>query len=250
MSANNEISGNASPELKQLFENPAMVFPTLDRDGNYRVLGFAMETVFQRVVVAELSVNLKEPTHSSGPASLLDPSYSRREGSATLQEPKANVKLVCEIDVLPDMANNQHILHGGCIGFLIDMCVQYLFRLIPKSNAFLIHLTFRCSSLASVAANKILSSNGSAQTISLSSPPDLGLVSQSMHVVYHSPSPVNDRLKIVSTTMPLPMSSGGKGVASNVCICTEVRFSTLDFSAIIELLTAFAAPALSVLVRS
>ncbi|KIK66062.1 hypothetical protein GYMLUDRAFT_956869 [Collybiopsis luxurians FD-317 M1] len=230
------MSGNASPALKEVFDNPAMVFPTLDRDGKYRVLGFAMETVFQRVAVTEIDINLERSesglsSKSSGFQSVertkINQNSTKREADQNLEGQRTSVKLVCETDVLPDMANHKHILHGGCIGFLIDMCVSQVFHLLlPAKCTPFVLFSFRCSSLACVAVNMLPSVDNCTPHTSIF-PPKFELLSQSMHVVYHSPSPVvimfsGDRLKIVSTTMPISVPPTGKGLASNVCICTEI----------------------------
>ncbi|KAJ4485350.1 hypothetical protein J3R30DRAFT_1344463 [Lentinula aciculospora] len=181
-----QITGNASPAIKRAFLNPGMVFPTLDHDGKYRVLGFAMETIFQRVAVTDISSS--NSWGGSQPSSDGDPGEQRPEGSQVW-----SIILMCKVDVFPDMANNHHILHGGCTAFLIDMC----------------------SSLAVVALTMIMKSPDSTNVESF--PLKFDLLSQSLNVVYHSPAPVGDSLRIVCTTMPSTSESG-----SNVCVRTEI----------------------------
>ncbi|KAJ3873164.1 hypothetical protein F5051DRAFT_432425 [Lentinula edodes] len=173
-----QISGNASPTIKQAFHNPVMIFATLDHQGKYRVLGFAMETIFQRVLVTTISCS----NPHGGQGDLL------RSKSNMDAQPSCNgdlneghpqsITLVCEVDVYPDMANNYHILHGGCTAYLIDMC----------------------SSLTVVALTMTMNSK---PTEAASFPPEFNWLTQTLNVVYHSPSPVGDKLRIVCTTMPL-----------------------------------------------
>ncbi|KAF9073977.1 hypothetical protein BDP27DRAFT_1215001, partial [Rhodocollybia butyracea] len=83
-----------------------------------------------------------------------------------------------------DMANNRYTMHGGCTAFLVDMC----------------------SSLALAALTRNINPNSSK----------FKAVSQSLNIVYHSPAPVGDRLRIVSTTMPVPFVSKELELDSNI----------------------------------
>ncbi|KAJ3853916.1 hypothetical protein EV368DRAFT_63692 [Lentinula lateritia] len=164
-----QISGNASPTIKQAFHNPAMIFSTLDQ-GKYHVLGFAMETIFQRVLVTNINCSNAHGGQGESLDSKLnvDAQPSRdgdlNEGVAATGQSQS-ITLVCEVDVYPDMANNYHILHGGCTAFLIDMC----------------------SSLAVVA---LIMTMNSKPTEVASFPPEFNWLTQTLNVVYHSPSPV------------------------------------------------------------
>ncbi|KAJ3788116.1 hypothetical protein GGU10DRAFT_123871 [Lentinula aff. detonsa] len=189
------ISGNCSPTIKQAFLNPGMIFPTLDRDGKYRVLGFAMETIFQRAVVTHISSsNTREGRSSKFQSDKLGQVENSADSFEKPIETGQSITLICEIDVLPDMANNHHILHGGCTAFLIDMC----------------------SSLSVVALTLIMKAKSTGLTDVDNFPPKLDLLSQSLNVVYHSPSQVGDKLRIVCTTMPM------RELTSNVCVQTEI----------------------------
>ncbi|KAJ3907319.1 hypothetical protein F5879DRAFT_537885 [Lentinula edodes] len=186
-----QISGNASPTIKQAFHNPVMIFATLDREGKYRVLGFAMETIFQRVLVTTISCS----NPHGGQGDLLQSKSNMDaqpscDGDLNEGHPQSII-LVCEVDVYPDMANNYHILHGGCTAFLIDMC----------------------SSLTVVALTMTMNSK---PTEVASFPPEFNWLTQTLNVVYHSPSPVGDKLRIVCTTMPL------RELSSNVCVRSEI----------------------------
>ncbi|KDQ64054.1 hypothetical protein JAAARDRAFT_27682 [Jaapia argillacea MUCL 33604] len=80
---------------------------------------------------------------------------------------KEECRVVCEVDVTPDMLNGAGNMHGGCSAYLVDMC----------------------SSLPISAFNEYknnISSSG---------------VSQAINMVYHSPASLGDKLRIVSTTM-------------------------------------------------
>ncbi|KAJ3988213.1 hypothetical protein F5890DRAFT_554502 [Lentinula detonsa] len=189
------ISGNCSPTIKQAFLNPGMIFPTLDHDGKYRVLGFAMETIFQRAVVTHISSsNTREGRSSKFQSDKLGEVENSADSSEKPIETGQSITIICEIDVLPDMANNHHTLHGGCAAFLIDMC----------------------SSLSVVALTLIMKVKSSGLTDVDNFPPKLDLISQSLNVVYHSPSQIGDKLRIVCTTMPM------RELTSNVCVQTEI----------------------------
>ncbi|KAJ3770360.1 hypothetical protein FB446DRAFT_172303 [Lentinula raphanica] len=199
-----QISGNCSLAIKQTFLNPGMVFATLDRDGKYRALGFAMETVFQTIIVTHIS-HSDAPAHWETSWRKPDSMVSQAtEKDSTNQIPAQSgqsvesVTLICEVDVSPDMANNHHLLHGGCTAFLVDMC----------------------SSLSVVALTMMRRSIKSPSPAVQNHPAQFDMLSQSMNVVYHSPSQVGDRLRIVSTTMPM------RELVSNVCVQTEIWSTT------------------------
>ncbi|KZV64571.1 Thioesterase/thiol ester dehydrase-isomerase [Peniophora sp. CONT] len=69
-------------------------------------------------------------------------------------------RVVCELPVASDMANAGHIMHGGCTGYLVDVC----------------------STLALAAAGASAYSN----------------VTQSLNVVYHAPAPVGHRIRVIN----------------------------------------------------
>lgn len=93
------ISGNVSATVKEAFLKPGMIFPTLGPDGKYRVLGFAMETVFQRVVVTEINSHHYESKYESN-SDIEGRRMSDRLGTAAKNRVES-VTLVCEVDVLP-----------------------------------------------------------------------------------------------------------------------------------------------------
>lgn len=92
------ISGNVSATVKEAFLKPGMIFPTLGRDGKYRVLGFAMETVFQRVVVTEINSHHYESKYEFN--SDIEARMGDKSGTAAKNRMES-VTLVCEVDVLP-----------------------------------------------------------------------------------------------------------------------------------------------------
>ncbi|KAF9257216.1 Thioesterase/thiol ester dehydrase-isomerase [Marasmius fiardii PR-910] len=137
------IKGNASDNIKRTLGDPRKLFLTKDReDGSWKSMGYSME-IFKRLLVTEIwfQEHLEETT-------------------------KFVCKVTCELEVQPDMANNDHHLHGGCSAYLVDMC---------SNIAFLAH---------GMAINQ------SARS-----------VSQQINTLYHSPASVGERLRIVSTTM-------------------------------------------------
>ncbi|KAL0060086.1 hypothetical protein AAF712_013130 [Marasmius tenuissimus] len=94
------IQGNASEDVKRRLGNPSTLFMTKDRDGSYKSLGYSME-IFRRLEVTEISFE-KHPEEPS----------------------KRFSRVVCELDVEPDMANNEEHLHGACSAYLVDMCTN------------------------------------------------------------------------------------------------------------------------------
>ncbi|RDB19954.1 Acyl-coenzyme A thioesterase 13 [Hypsizygus marmoreus] len=86
-----QISGNASPEIKQLPLRWLAVFH--GRKGSFA------NSISSRVKVVEVSVirNPEDPRKTEG-------------------------RVVCEIDVTEDMLNGSGVMHEGCSVFLIDEC--------------------------------------------------------------------------------------------------------------------------------
>ncbi|THU89430.1 hypothetical protein K435DRAFT_761110 [Dendrothele bispora CBS 962.96] len=85
-----------------------------------------------------------------------------------LEPKKFTGKVVCEMDVERDMINPDGVLQGGCTAFLADMCTNL--------------------SLLALAGH-----TGGEQNST----------SQALNVIYHAPSLLGDRLRIVSTTISL-----------------------------------------------
>lgn len=73
-----------------------MIFPTLDHDGKYRVLGFAMETVFQRVAVTEITSHHYESEYEFD-----SDKETQNSIEGNVDSRVDSVTLVCEVDVLP-----------------------------------------------------------------------------------------------------------------------------------------------------
>ncbi|KAJ8096125.1 hypothetical protein PM082_000032 [Marasmius tenuissimus] len=136
------IQGNASEDVKRRLGNPSTLFMTKDRDGSYKSLGYSME-IFRRLEVTEISFE-KHPEEPS----------------------KRFSRVVCELDVEPDMANNEEHLHGACSAYLVDMCTN------------IVILAYQ-----------------------LSTKKEGPSVSKSINTLYHSPALLGDRLRIVSTTL-------------------------------------------------
>jgi len=84
------------------------------------------------------------------------------------EEKKLEARVVVELDVTEDMLNGGGNIHGGCSAYLVDMC----------------------STLALVSLN--LENSG-----------DIGTVSQSLNIIYHSPAQLADKLRIVNTTLTI-----------------------------------------------
>lgn len=138
----NGIKGNAPPEVKQMPLKWLMLFR---QRGN----SFAT-SVAQRLRVTEVNI-LPSPDDSK----------------------KLEGKVVCEVDVTPDMCSARGVLHEGCIAFLVDECI---------------------ASSMSVA----ISAEGRA-----SSPG----VTQTMNLMFHASANVGTKLRIVSTTMASGLQS-------------------------------------------
>ncbi|KAK1231412.1 hypothetical protein PQX77_005475 [Marasmius sp. AFHP31] len=94
------IQGNASEDVKRRLGNPSKLFMTRDEGGNYKSLGYSME-IFRRLEITEISFE-KYPGEPS----------------------KRFSRVVCELDVEPDMVNNEECLHGACSAYLVDMCTN------------------------------------------------------------------------------------------------------------------------------
>lgn len=97
------ISGNVSSTVKKAFLKPGMIFSTLHCDGSYRVLGFAMKTVFQRVAVTEITSHQYE----SAPEFVSEKKTQKSVETVVdgkvkvVRDRMESVTLVCEVDVLP-----------------------------------------------------------------------------------------------------------------------------------------------------
>ncbi|KAJ8087167.1 hypothetical protein PM082_005995 [Marasmius tenuissimus] len=102
------------------------------------------------------------------------------------EEPlKEEGRVVFTLTVDEDMMNLAGGMHGGCTAYLIDLC----------------------SSLAlSVLVHKMSGSSGGVT------------VSQALNIVYHSPAPLGDKIRIVNTTI-----SAGKRASS---VRTEIWSDT------------------------
>ncbi|KAG7098036.1 hypothetical protein E1B28_000012 [Marasmius oreades] len=135
------IEGNAADDIKRILADPRKLFLT-QVDGKWKSTGYSME-IFRRLQVNEIWFE----EHQEEPSKYVS-------------------KVVCELQVEPDMANNEHYMHGACGAYLTDMC---------SNIVFLAH---------GMATNNPTPS-----------------VSQQINTIYHSPASVGDRLRIVSTTM-------------------------------------------------
>ncbi|TFK69433.1 hypothetical protein BDN72DRAFT_840399 [Pluteus cervinus] len=138
-----EITGNASDTIKERLGAPLKFFGLRGFKLTPPIFG---DSIIERMRTVEVSIvdKAEEP--------------SRQEA-----------KVVTEVLVKEDMANGGGTVHGGCIGFLIDLC-----------------------STMSLCAFQMNTSNTFEYFIP---------VSQSLNIVYHSPAHMGDTIRIVNTTM-------------------------------------------------
>ncbi|KAJ8088917.1 hypothetical protein PM082_014163 [Marasmius tenuissimus] len=137
------VSGNAPDDVKRIIAYPSVFVFSINGEPE-RGTGYSDE-VAKRLVVSEVTLvkSSEEPSKDVG-------------------------RVVCDLEVTPDMVNRASTIHGGCSAYLVDIC----------------------SSLALI-------------TLSLINGGFANHVSQSINMVYHSPAAVGDQLRIVSTTMTM-----------------------------------------------
>jgi len=130
--AETEIKGNVPPEMQeQLIQVLVPLTPEK---------GFASE-IYKQLRIKEMSLFERE------------------------QDGRMQARIIFEITVNEDMVNAYHILHGGCVGHLIDGCTSVTLALLE---------------------------------IKLKKP--VFHVSQALNIVFHAAAPLGSKLKIVNTT--------------------------------------------------
>ncbi|KZT37523.1 hypothetical protein SISSUDRAFT_1106590 [Sistotremastrum suecicum HHB10207 ss-3] len=98
-----------------------------------------------------------------------DPNSGGNVNQATGEgQSRRRATVICECTVEQDMVNGAGNMHGGCTGYLMDICTSF--------------------PIAAATKNK----DGSYGTSG---------VSQSLNIVYHAPAPVGTQLRIVSSTV-------------------------------------------------
>ncbi|KAK7029396.1 hypothetical protein VNI00_014650 [Paramarasmius palmivorus] len=149
------------------------------------VAGNAPEMIKQVILNAIVSPKLLGKTFASSVLRkmvLLEVSINKM-----VEEPmKEEGRVVFGLIVDEEMMNLADSLHGGCIAFLIDFC----------------------SSVALVALRT-----------KQAGPSNVVSVSQAMNVVYHSPAPLGDRLRIVNTTI----SAGARASSARTEIWSDTN---------------------------
>ncbi|KJA29568.1 hypothetical protein HYPSUDRAFT_126084 [Hypholoma sublateritium FD-334 SS-4] len=136
------VSGNAPDHIKRVLSNTTAFFANRQPD---KIKGkiFA-EDMQKRFKVTEVSIlrKVEEPNKLEG-------------------------RVVVELEVMKDMLNIRHGIHGGCSAALIDMC-------------------------STLALHALVMYNSTDDYIS---------VSQTMNIVFHSPAALGDILRLVNTTL-------------------------------------------------
>ncbi|OCH90811.1 hypothetical protein OBBRIDRAFT_834710 [Obba rivulosa] len=129
------IAGNAPEHIKQITLNTLHVYGIGPKDCFGASVG-------DKIRIVEVNIDIEG---------------KRQEASA-----------VCEVRVTTDMLNSAGVMHGGCVGYLVDLCAA-----VPL-----------------VALGVAKRSNGAG-------------VTQALNILFHAPAPLDAYLRITSNSITL-----------------------------------------------